>query len=123
MGYVIGKAAPDREILLSAERFHFHKGTWEKLPQMSVSQYGGRAAVLCGYLYVVGGLGIRGSTLQRFDFNRSKWDNDLSPMPSVRSNHGQAVIAGQLYVCGGEGEIVGVGTSSSWRFEPRALGG
>jgi N-acetylneuraminic acid mutarotase len=92
---------------------------------LAIARYGHTAAVIGSYLYVIGGAGSNGTSLQDVERATINPDGSLGPFASVsnatltiaRSSHTTAVVGNQLYVFGGV-----VGNSSLSSVERAPLG-
>ncbi|MGB3295758.1 MAG: kelch repeat-containing protein [Phormidesmis sp.] len=82
-------------------------GSWTALPDMPTARGGAQAAVLEGKIYVVGGLGSDGAslnTVEAFDPLTGTWLSgaaDPAELQTQRDNPGIAVVDDLLYVFGG----------------------
>jgi len=104
--YVCGGTAAvvagGQEPLSSAERFDPAVGAWEPMTPLSQPRYAAAAALVGGYLYVVGGHNGREflASAERLDPVIRAWEA-TAPLAQPRAGLAAAVIVGRLYVCGG----------------------
>jgi N-acetylneuraminic acid mutarotase len=90
------------------ERFDPHARTWETMPALPTQRTACSAAVVNGKLFVVGGKiepsaahGTVTARMDRFDPATRTWEA-MPPMPTARATCATAVIAGSIYVLGGQ---------------------
>lgn len=102
-----GSTAPFSGAVNTAYTFKPGSG-WTLLPNMPTARGGAQAAVLNNKIYVVGGLGADGAslnTVEAFDPVTGKWITDPLADPAElqtrRDNPGIAVADGKLHVFGG----------------------
>jgi glucose/arabinose dehydrogenase/N-acetylneuraminic acid mutarotase len=81
--------------------------TWTTLPQMTTARSGGMAKAIGGKIYVAGGMGGDGASLDSVEIfdptaggGAGAWSSAAN-MGSRRDNAGSAVLDGKLYVFGG----------------------
>ncbi|MEO0967330.1 MAG: kelch repeat-containing protein [Cyanobacteria bacterium J06639_18] len=98
-----GSTAPFSGAVNNAFVFDPNNNSWATLPSMPTARGGANAEVLDGKIYVVGGLGNDGSsvdTVEVFDPITGTWSTEMS-LQTRRDNPGAAVIDDLLYVFGG----------------------
>lgn len=107
--------------LESVERFDPVTGAWETLTPMSQRRSTHVAAVIAGKLYVAGAC-EDGWSVERFDPIQNIWETlqQMSHLQTVPSHVSACVIAGMLYLVGGEGFNSKHCAASVKRFNPEA---
>jgi glucose/arabinose dehydrogenase/N-acetylneuraminic acid mutarotase len=76
---------------------------WDSLAPMPTARAGATAQVLNGDIYVIGGMGADGASVdvvEIYDPETNTWSTG-APLPTRRDNPGAAVIGNKLYVVGG----------------------
>lgn len=123
--YICG--GQDRIQLLSTmERFDPTPGRWESLPSMLQARVGAAAAASAMRLYICGGSAGQHplSSVERFDpwarGGNGMWQN-MPDMAEQRQGAAAGVLAGYVYVCGGNSGRHKWGSAE--RFDPLANGG
>lgn len=79
-------------------------GEWSILPEMPTPRAGAVALVMDGLIYVIGGLGADGASLdvvEVFDPVTRSWDRSFASLSKRRDNLGAAVLDGKIVVFGG----------------------
>ncbi|SHK69593.1 kelch repeat-containing protein [Rhodothermus profundi] len=83
---------------------------WREVPPMPTPRYAAAAAVLNGYLYVIGGIGADGAlltTVEAYDPVRRTWIRDLPHLDDPRAYAAAVVLNGRIYLIGGlEGDTL-----------------
>ena len=81
---------------------------WTSLPQMTTARSGAMAKAIGGKIYVAGGMGTDGASLDSVEVfdpaaagGAGAWSG-ATPMGTRRDNAGSAVLDGKLYVFGGD---------------------
>jgi glucose/arabinose dehydrogenase len=101
-----GSTAAFSGAVSTAAVFDPKSGSWSSLPEMPTPRAGATAESLGGKIYVAGGLGADGASLDTVEvFDPAAgadggWSS-VTPMSSRRDNAGSAVLDGKLYVFGG----------------------
>jgi len=98
-----GSTAPFSGAQNSAAVFDPIAGSWSSLPPMPTARAGASAQVVGGNIYVVGGMGNNGAslnTVEIFNPTSGTWSTGPS-LGTRRDNPGSAVLDGRLYVFGG----------------------
>ena len=102
-----GSTGPFSGAVNTAYEFNPASG-WTPLPDMPTARGGAQAAVLDDKIYVIGGLGADGAslnTVEAFDPLTGSWITDPLADPAElqtrRDNPGVAVVNGQIHVFGG----------------------
>ena len=102
-----GSTGPFSGAVDTAYRFDPVTG-WTPLQNMPTARGGAQAAVLDDKIYVIGGLGVDGAslnTVEAFDPLTGNWitesEADPAKLQTRRDNPGVAVVDGQLHVFGG----------------------
>jgi N-acetylneuraminic acid mutarotase len=103
-----GSTAPFSGAVDNAYVFDPATSSWTALPSMPTARGGANAEVVDGKIYVVGGLGTDGAsvnTMEAFDPVTGQWltstNGDPAELQTPRDNPGAAVIGNKLYVFGG----------------------
>jgi glucose/arabinose dehydrogenase/N-acetylneuraminic acid mutarotase len=99
--------------------------TWTRLAPLATARAGATAQAIDGKLYVVGGMGPKGSSLagvEVYDPTNNTWTKGTD-MKTRRDNPGSATLGGKLYVFGGrtrnaDGTTLNGTLASVERFNP-----
>ena len=78
------------------------EGAWTKKGDMPNPRYGLSSSVVNGKIYVIGGGGGKGSTVEEYDPATDTWTTKAR-MPTGREWHSAGVVNGKIYVIGGSG--------------------
>ncbi|MBJ6137700.1 kelch repeat-containing protein [Marinobacter litoralis] len=98
-----GSTAPFSGAVTNASVYNPLTNTWATLPSMPTARGGATAQALNGNLYIIGGMGTAGNslnTVEVFDPLSNTWQPGQS-LTYVRDNPGSAVMNGKIYVFGG----------------------
>ncbi len=104
--YVIGGLLNDFSATGRVDRYDVASGEWEDVPSLlnDTELHHIGAAAVAGKVYSIGGLdrGFRGvSSVFAFDPTMNEW-SEVSSLPTPRGGAGVAVLAGRIYVAGGQ---------------------
>jgi N-acetylneuraminic acid mutarotase len=101
--YVIGGQSSNSgngPFLNSVFEFDPQTETWTTKSPMPTARGGGAAAVIDGFIYVVGGRPPQGNDFAVYDPQQDRW-TPLPDMPTARNHLAAAAIEDKLYVVGG----------------------
>eukprot|EP00930_Biecheleria_cincta_P003832 TRINITY_DN104743_c0_g1_i1.p1 TRINITY_DN104743_c0_g1~~TRINITY_DN104743_c0_g1_i1.p1 ORF type:complete len:538 (-),score=60.85 TRINITY_DN104743_c0_g1_i1:79-1692(-) len=126
--WVCGGSGDGARRLGSTERLDPNQGIWVRGPPLFEPRSNAAGVVVSGMLYLCGGLGEgaqRLSSVERLDCDARSSQDEHHPhwervhnMIERRSAAGIAAMGGNLYICGGLGDV-GAALSSVERFDPQ----
>lgn len=103
---ICGGFGHDGELRKSGEAYDFRfNTTWQALPPMRVRRVSPASAVHNGKLYVAGGVGDWGKTMECYDLKAGMWQQ-MPSMSTVRCGHSLTALGDYLYACGGVDETL-----------------
>ena len=120
-----GSTAPFSGAVSNAAVFDPTSSTWTSLAAMPTARGGATAQILNDKIYVIGGMGTNGAsldTVEVYDPSTNQWSTGVS-MQTPRDNLGAAVVDDLLYVFGGrtrnaDGSVVNDTLDSLEIFDP-----
>jgi glucose/arabinose dehydrogenase len=120
-----GSTAPFSGAVSNAAVFDPASGAWTALAPMPTPRGGATAQAIGNKLYVAGGMGGNGqslNTVEVYDTQTNQWTT-AAPMTTRRDNPGSAVFNGRLYIFGGrtrnaDGSVIDAALASVEMFDP-----